>query len=159
MSATLFAQGWSHSGLNVSYFRSPERLFANYSQWISPFDARTFLLPDMSSTTPSRTSAPTFSSSASAMPATKNDARIMIVGIILGVVAVLVIGGIIYVTMRLKRRQSNTEGLGPFHGTVIDRDHPAAKIMPFGSASRVSPRYRTLIRSCIHSLKPNFDFL
>lgn len=65
----------------------------------------------------------------------------MIVGIILGVVAVLVIGGIVCVTMRSKRRQLNTEDLGPFHGTVIDRDHPAAKIMPFGSASRESPRY------------------
>jgi flagellar basal body-associated protein FliL len=53
--------------------------------------------------------------------------------IILVIFAVFLIAYIIYITVRLKRRHDRGEvAAGPYQGTALNHDHPAANITPFG---------------------------
>ena len=79
----------------------------------------------------SSTASPSASTNPDASP--KNDHRILILVVILGIVAAFLIAYIVYITMRVKRRQTNGEDLGPYQGTAMNQDHPAANITPFGS--------------------------
>jgi len=74
----------------------------------------------------------TVSNAADATP--KDDHRILVLVIILGIVGAFMIAYIIYITLHVKRRQDNGEVLGPYQGTLIqNHDHPAAHITPFGA--------------------------
>lgn len=85
-----------------------------------------------SSSTSSSSSTPTASSLSDPTP--KNDHRLLAVIIVLTIVAAFLITYIMYITVRLKKRQENGEIHGPNQGTVIhDDDHPAANITPFGA--------------------------
>lgn len=85
----------------------------------------------MSSATTSSTASPSASTKPDATP--KNDHRILIVVVILGILAAFLISYVIYITVRLKRRQTSGDDLGPYQGTAMNQDHPAANITPFGS--------------------------
>ncbi|RDB20783.1 hypothetical protein Hypma_012214 [Hypsizygus marmoreus] len=82
-----------------------------------------------------------------------NDARISIAGIVLGILVFIVIGGIIFATIRMKRRRAANAKAGAdyyvssSHGTTLDRDHPAARITPFGAPGGETPRFIVLIVS------------
>ena len=65
--------------------------------------------------------------------APSTDPRLLAVIIVLGIVAAFLITFIVYITLRVKRREVNGETLDPPHGTVIHQDHPAAHITPFGA--------------------------
>ncbi|KDR69873.1 hypothetical protein GALMADRAFT_913495 [Galerina marginata CBS 339.88] len=75
----------------------------------------------------------------------KNDHRILVVVVILGIVGAFLIAFIIYTTLRVKRRQ-DAEASGPYQGTAIHNDHPATHIVPFGAGGPHSglngPRYK-----------------
>ena len=73
----------------------------------------------------------------------KNDRRILSVIIVLSIVGAFVIAGIVWYTIRLKRRnQEHRLSAGPFHGTQIyDKDHPASRITPFGAGPENSPSF------------------
>ncbi|KAF8805200.1 hypothetical protein BYT27DRAFT_7192928 [Phlegmacium glaucopus] len=49
------------------------------------------------------------------------------------------VGIIIYITVRLKRRRPD-EASGPYKGTLVHHDHPAAQISPFGGGGPHSGR-------------------
>ena len=54
--------------------------------------------------------------------------------IILVILAVFLVAYIIFITVRLKRRHDRGElAVGPYQGTALGHDHPAAKITPFGA--------------------------
>lgn len=89
-----------------------------------------------SSASPSRT--------ASIDPLTpKNDRRILALIIILSILGAFIITGIVWYTLRLKRRDREQRlSVGPFHGTQIyDKDHPASRITPFGAGPANSPSF------------------
>ncbi|KAF8959921.1 hypothetical protein BDZ97DRAFT_1922529 [Flammula alnicola] len=90
---------------------------------MSPYPAASASLSS-SSASPSKISDPT----------PKSDHRILIVVVILGIVGAFLIAYIIYITRRVNRRQSNGEISGPYQGTAMHQDHPAANITPFGAA-------------------------
>lgn len=101
----------------------------------------------MSSYAFSSSSSPLPTSSDQAVP--QNDARINIVGVVLGVAAALLIAGVIYTTLRMKRRRSTTTNVdgsesfvSPPLGTSVDHYHPAARITPFGSPGGETPRFK-----------------
>jgi len=85
----------------------------------------------MSPATTSSTASPSASTKPDATA--KSDHRILIVVVILGIVAAFLISYIVYITVRLKRRQTSGDDLGPYQGTAMNQDHPAANITPFGS--------------------------
>ena len=63
----------------------------------------------------------------------KNDRRILSVVVVLSIAGAIVIAGIIWYTIRLKRQSRRPMSAGPFQGTaILDRRHPAAQITPFG---------------------------
>ncbi|KAF9561874.1 hypothetical protein CPC08DRAFT_707058 [Agrocybe pediades] len=76
----------------------------------------------------------------------KNDRRMLAVVVVLGIVGAFLIAFIIWLTLRVKRRESSGENLGPYQGTLIQDAHPAADITPFGAVGHVSsakgPRYK-----------------
>ncbi|KAF8161535.1 hypothetical protein B0H34DRAFT_383755 [Crassisporium funariophilum] len=82
-------------------------------------------------------SSPTTANANSSAPNTdatpKSDHRILIVVVVLGIVAACLIAFVIYITLRLKRRQSSGKAFGPYQGTVMHHEHPAAHITPFGA--------------------------
>lgn len=78
----------------------------------------------------SATSATATSLDADVAPST--DPRLLAVVIVLGIVAAFLITFIVYITLRVKRREVSGDTLDP-HGTVIHQDHPAAHITPFGA--------------------------
>jgi hypothetical protein len=85
----------------------------------------------------------TISNAADATP--KDDHRILVTVIILGIVGAFLIAYIIYITLHVKRREGNGEVLGPFQGTLIQsHDDPAAHITPFGAigGGYGRPRYK-----------------
>jgi len=108
----------------------------------------------MSSATMSTTSIPSASTKPDATP--KNDHRILIVVVILGIVATFLIAYIVYITIRLKRRQTSGQDLGPYQGTAMTQDHPAANITPFGSVGPHSggnfPRFSAYSLTAFYSL-------
>lgn len=75
----------------------------------------------------------------------KNDARVLAVIVVLSILGAFVISGIVWYTIRLKRREEHRLSVGPFHGTQIyDKDHPAARITPFGAGPANSPSFGEL---------------
>lgn len=72
------------------------------------------------------------------MPDSSPDRQGPILGAVLGVVGLLLLVGIVFITKRKRRRRQpgDTEKTsGPFHGTaLLDKQHPATKIMPFGTS-------------------------
>jgi len=96
--------------------------------------------------TPSSTASSSTSSLTKTDATPKNDHRILIVVIILGILATFLIAYIVYITMRLKRRQTSGENMGPYQGTATHQDHPAANITPFGAVGPDSggqiPRFK-----------------
>ncbi|KIK05834.1 hypothetical protein K443DRAFT_674880 [Laccaria amethystina LaAM-08-1] len=103
-----------------------------------------------SSSPSSTTTSPSSSKPNDASP--KNDSRTLITITILSIAAFLLIGYIVYLTLRLKRRQlaESTEagggGHGPYHGAPADGSHIASRISPFASESTspggVVPRFQ-----------------
>jgi len=88
-----------------------------------------------SSTIPS--SSASASASSSSTPSPSHDSQQgAVLGAVLGIVALVLLAGIVFITLRVRRR-GGSEGekvTGPFHGTaLLDKDHPAAKIVPFGT--------------------------
>jgi len=71
------------------------------------------------------------------------DHGIFVAIIILAISAIALIGLIIYITVRLKKRGPGDSG--PYEGTVVHPEHPAAQITPFGASGphigRNLPRY------------------
>lgn len=66
----------------------------------------------------------------------KSNSRVLSVAIVLAVIGVLAIAGIVWYTMRLKNREKRPLSSGPFYGTsILDRNHPATRIIPFGAPS------------------------
>jgi hypothetical protein len=108
----------------------------------------------MSPATTSTTPIPSASTKSDATP--KNDHRILIVVVILGIVAAFLIAYIVYITIRLKRRQTSGQDLGPYQGTAMTQDHPAANITPFGSVGPHSggnfPRFSAYLLTVFYSL-------
>ncbi|KAG5651305.1 hypothetical protein H0H81_009130 [Sphagnurus paluster] len=84
--------------------------------------------------------------SQSATESSQNDTRVSTVGILLTVVGVLLIAGVVFMTLHMKRRRcpNNVNGANSFTspplGRVLESSHPAARISPFGSPG---PRFRT----------------
>ncbi|KAF9479099.1 hypothetical protein BDN70DRAFT_879166 [Pholiota conissans] len=101
--------------------------------------------PSPAASTSSSSATPTSSSLSDATP--KNDHRLLAVVVVLVIVAAFLIAYVMYITVRLKRRQESGDILGPTQGTVInDQDHPAANITPFGAvgpnAGSRAPRFK-----------------
>jgi len=71
-------------------------------------------------------------------------------------VAAFLIAYIVYITIRLKRRQTSGQDLGPYQGTAMTQDHPAANITPFGSVGPHSggnyPRFSAYLLTVFYSL-------
>jgi hypothetical protein len=75
----------------------------------------------------------------------KNDRRILSVVVVLSIAGALVIAGIIWYTIRLKRQNRRPMSAGPFQGTaILDRRHPAAQITPFGGSLN-APSFSTCL--------------
>lgn len=87
------------------------------------------------STQTSPTHSPTSSSSVSP----QNNHRLLIVLVVLGILGLALVIFTIYITVRLKKRRLD-EASGPYEGTMVDREHPAAQITPFGAAGPYSGR-------------------
>lgn len=83
--------------------------------------------------------------SQSATESSQNDTRVSTVGILLTVVGVLLIAGVVFMTLHMKRRRcpNNVNGANSFTspplGRVLESSHPAARISPFGSPG---PRFQ-----------------
>lgn len=88
-------------------------------------------------TTSSTASSPSSTSSSSTSP--QNSHSILIAIVVLGIVGMALVGGIIFFTVRHKKRRPD-EASGPFKGTLVHRDHPAAWITPFGGGGPHSGR-------------------
>lgn len=96
----------------------------------------------MSTTT---TSAASSSPSSADLITPKHDRRILSVVIILSIAGAIVIAGIIWYTIRLKRKGRRPMSAGPFQGTaILDRRHPAAQITPFGGPLN-APSFSTFL--------------
>jgi hypothetical protein len=54
--------------------------------------------------------------------------------IVLSFMAAILVAYVIYITLRTRRRQLHSEQTGPYQGTVLQGDHPAAEIAPFGDS-------------------------
>lgn len=80
-----------------------------------------------------------------------HDSRILALIIVLSIVGACIIGGIVWYTLRLKRRdREHRLSIGPFHGTQIyDKDHPASRITPFGAGPANSPSFGKWRRASI----------
>jgi hypothetical protein len=63
----------------------------------------------------------------------------MILIVVLGIAGTCLVAIIIYITLRLKHRRS-LEVYEPYQGTLVDREHPAAQITPFGGGGPHSGR-------------------
>jgi len=128
----------------------PQTPLRHNTRYPGPHTSATFIGIDsfprtqrfMAPSTTSSSSGPNPTSPASSDPTPKSDNRILIVVVILGIIGSILVAYILFVTFRLKRRQSNGEDAGPYQGTVMHHDHPAAKITPFGAISGSSgPRF------------------
>ncbi|KAF4563016.1 hypothetical protein EYR40_007267 [Pleurotus pulmonarius] len=89
---------------------------------------------------PSPSTSPAASSSATAEIPSANDSRVVVLGVVLGIVAAILVAGIIYMTLRFRRKQSDSPDLskedhqsGPSYGTSLSSNHFAARITPFGA--------------------------
>jgi len=89
--------------------------------------------PAVSPTTSSSSASPS-ATSLDADVAPSADPRLSAVIIVLGIVAAFLITFIVYITLRVKKREVSGDTLDPSHGTVMHQDHPAAHITPFGAA-------------------------
>lgn len=87
---------------------------------------------------------PTASSPVASSPSSING-RIVGLGVALGIVGLLVIAGVIYATLRMRRKR-NVDPNDFIHSpirrsNVIDHNHPASYITPFGSPGGETPRF------------------
>lgn len=92
----------------------------------------------MSSNSMTNTSsaASTSTSSGADSSTSSYDPRSAIVGGVLGTLAFILLVGIVLITLRVRRRAKDDgeKAVGPFQGTaVLDKSHPAARIVPFGT--------------------------
>lgn len=91
-------------------------------------------------------SSSTSASSSSGQDTPPNDGRMTIVGVVLGIVGCLLIAGVVYATLRVKRKRSAPGDPDSFisssTGTKLDRTHPAARITPFGAPGGETPRFK-----------------
>ncbi|KAJ3574809.1 hypothetical protein NP233_g1513 [Leucocoprinus birnbaumii] len=67
--------------------------------------------------------------------ATAHDPRNTVVGVVLGILALCLLLGVGFLTLRARKRQSDGgDQRGPFQGSAVwDKRHPAARIVPFGT--------------------------
>jgi len=97
-------------------------------------------MASLHSDTSSSSTAPLPSSSSQAT-SPQTDPRVNVVGIVLGIIGIILVTAIIFVTIRMKRRGSVDDIEGSRIGRKLDRSHPAAKVTPFGSSGGETPRY------------------
>ena len=75
----------------------------------------------------------------------------LIVIIVLVVLGSIAVGFVIYITIRLKKRQPH-ENFGPYEGTLVRPDDLAAQITPYGGSGphrgRNIPRFSEFIFYC-----------
>ncbi|KAG5725271.1 hypothetical protein E4T56_gene12677 [Termitomyces sp. T112] len=78
-----------------------------------------------------------------------NRLRLMIAGIVLGIIGLLCVAGIIFATLRMKRTDrklfDDSESFtSPLQDMRLDHHHPAAQITPFGSVGDETegPRFK-----------------
>lgn len=81
-------------------------------------------------------SSPASGTSAAASVSANGDPRLSAVIAILTIIGIVLIGVIVFITVRLRRGDTGTGDrrsmAGPFHGTSIwEREHPATRITPF----------------------------
>ncbi|KAF5374617.1 hypothetical protein D9615_008959 [Tricholomella constricta] len=102
----------------------------------------------MSSLNPLPSSSSSSHPSPTGQTAPQNESQISIIGIVLGVIGALLVAGVIFATLRMKRRRSlnNADGseesfVSPKQGRRVDRSHPAALITPFGWPGGETPRF------------------
>lgn len=79
------------------------------------------------------------------------DHRILILILVPLLVGIALIGFIIYITIRLKKRRSQ-EAFGPYEGTLVHPEDLAAQITPYGGSGpdrgRNIPRFSEFIFYC-----------
>jgi len=88
---------------------------------------------------------PSPSPSSSVSSAISPNGRLHTVIIVLSILAAFLIVYIIFITLKAKKEQPNSERAGPYTGTTISPNHPAAEIAPFGNYSHsgaTGPRYK-----------------
>lgn len=79
---------------------------------------------------------PAYGTNATASGPANSDPRLTAVIAILTIIGIVLIGVIVFITVRLRRGDTGTGDrrsmAGPFHGTSIwEREHPATRITPF----------------------------
>ncbi|KXN82439.1 hypothetical protein AN958_02558 [Leucoagaricus sp. SymC.cos] len=103
-------------------------------------------MPSSSTTYASSASSASASASSSARTsASSHDPRNVVVGCVLGIVGLILLVGILILTLRVRRRQKSARNsvMQPFHGSaVLDKRHPAARIVPFGTPGAEGHYYR-----------------
>lgn len=97
------------------------------------------------------------SASSSATPSPSHDSQQgAVLGAVLGIVALVLLVGIAFITLRVRRRggSGGEKVTGPFHGTaLLDKDHPAAKIVPFGTPGTEAHLFCTFIHFALHNIE------
>lgn len=99
----------------------------------------------MSPSSTTHVSSASASASSSATSSPSHDPHNGIIGVALGIVALVLLAGIVFVTLRARRRSGNVgeKASGPFHGTaLLDKNHPAARIVPFGTPGTEAHLFR-----------------
>lgn len=89
-----------------------------------------------SSTAHTSSALPASTSSSANASTSSPDPRNAAIGAVLGVAGLILLVGIVFITVRKRRRQQSDgeKPVGPFQGTaVLDKGHPAARIVPFGT--------------------------
>ncbi len=96
------------------------------------------------------------SASSSATSSPSHDSQGAITGAVLGIVGLVLLAGIVFITLRVRRRRAGDGEtvIGPFHGTaLLDKDHPAAKIVPFGTPGTEAHLFRTFVFSFLQDAR------
>jgi hypothetical protein len=104
--------------------------------------------PSLSSTHSPSTTSLVASPGSSTQP--HPDQRILVLGVTLGIIAFLLIGAIIFATVRMKHPKSGGDGsLRPARRTIIEPRHPASRVTPFGSPDSETPRFGYCEHVCL----------
>jgi hypothetical protein len=77
-------------------------------------------------------------------------------------VGLILLVGIVFITLRMRRRQRSDGGrpIGPFQGTaVLDKSHPAARIIPFGTPGQEGHYFSESLTYCLYRHLKNSNFL
>lgn len=88
-----------------------------------------------SSTTHASPASAASASSSAIDSVSAHDPRNTVIGVVLGILALVLLLGVAFITLRVRRRQSGGDHeRGPFQGIAVwDKAHPAARIIPFGT--------------------------